>query len=128
MIDRAIKKLGIDEFIIDGNPTNEEEFLSMFKKVVGVDEEGLGILSSDPADFGVTWTQIQDELPAAIQEVNLEILRFERNIRLADSDWSQNNDVPDDVKQKWQPYRQALRDITEHYSSLDDVVWPDKPE
>jgi hypothetical protein len=25
-------------------------------------------------------------------------------------------------------YRQALRDITETYTSLDDVVWPTKPE
>jgi hypothetical protein len=24
-------------------------------------------------------------------------------------------------------YRQALRDITDTYSSLDDVVWPEKP-
>jgi len=24
-------------------------------------------------------------------------------------------------------YRQALRDITNTYSSLDDVVWPEKP-
>jgi len=24
-------------------------------------------------------------------------------------------------------YRQALRDITETYTSLDDVVWPVKP-
>jgi len=25
-------------------------------------------------------------------------------------------------------YRQALRDITDSYASLDDVVWPVKPE
>jgi hypothetical protein len=25
-------------------------------------------------------------------------------------------------------YRQALRDITIHYSSLDNVKWPNKPE
>jgi hypothetical protein len=24
-------------------------------------------------------------------------------------------------------YREALRDITKEYSSLDDVEWPDKP-
>jgi len=25
-------------------------------------------------------------------------------------------------------YRQALRDITETYTSLDDVVWPEEPQ
>jgi hypothetical protein len=25
-------------------------------------------------------------------------------------------------------YRQALRDITDTYTSLEDVVWPEKPE
>jgi hypothetical protein len=25
-------------------------------------------------------------------------------------------------------YRQALRDITQTYTSLSDVIWPEKPE
>ncbi len=28
---------------------------------------------------------------------------------------------------RWKTYRQALRDITNDYTSLDDVVWPEKP-
>jgi hypothetical protein len=27
----------------------------------------------------------------------------------------------------WKTYRQSLRDITDTYTSLDDVVWPEKP-
>jgi hypothetical protein len=27
----------------------------------------------------------------------------------------------------WKTYRQTLRDITDTYTSLDDVVWPEKP-
>ena len=32
------------------------------------------------------------------------------------------------VPEEWVTYRQALRDITESYTSLEDVVWPTKPE
>ena len=28
----------------------------------------------------------------------------------------------------WRTYRQALRDIPQKYNSLEDVVWPEKPE
>lgn len=57
-------------------------------------------------------------------------LREERNKLLAESDWTQVVDSPldDTTKAEWQTYRQALRDITETYSSLDDIVWPTKPE
>lgn len=56
-------------------------------------------------------------------------LRKERNKLLAESDWTQAADSPldDATKAAWQTYRQALRDITETYSSLDDAVFPDKP-
>ena len=41
-----------------GNPTTEAKFNSMFKKMTGVDENDISIQSSDPNDFGVTWSQI----------------------------------------------------------------------
>jgi len=62
-------------------------------------------------------------------EYALEQLREERNKLLAESDWTQAVDSPldDATKAAWQTYRQALRDITETYSSLDDAVFPEKP-
>jgi hypothetical protein len=54
-------------------------------------------------------------------------LRFERNKLLSESDWTQNPDVPQATKDKWADYRQQLRDITNNYTSLEDVVWPEKP-
>jgi hypothetical protein len=66
-----------------------------------------------------------DELAAAQP---LLMLRNARNDRLKSSDWTQGADVPDDIKLAWQPYRQALRNITETYSNLDEVIWPTKPE
>lgn len=40
-------------------------------------------------------------------------LRAERDRRLAACDWTQLADVPADTRDAWQPYRQALRDMTE---------------
>jgi hypothetical protein len=52
-------------------------------------------------------------------------LRSKRNLKLAETDWWV---LPDRTATQAQlDYRQALRDITETYTSLDDVVWPTKP-
>lgn len=60
-----------------------------------------------------------------IAEVELSSLRYQRNQKLAETDWWANSDLTMTAEQT--AYRQALRDITNNYSSLDDVVWPDQP-
>jgi hypothetical protein len=60
-------------------------------------------------------------------------VRVRRNERLIKSDWTQFFDSPlsDSKKTEWSAYRQALRDIPQTYSdatSLDDIIWPTKPE
>lgn len=55
-------------------------------------------------------------------------MREKRNRLLMECDWTQGADVPDSIKLAWQPYRQALRDITSNYTDIRDVVWPEKPE
>lgn len=62
----------------------------------------------------------------ALPQRQMEELRAERNKRLANTDWWASSDLT--MTQEQIDYRQALRDITETYTSLDDVVWPDKPE
>lgn len=63
-------------------------------------------------------------------------LRVERNIRLADCDWTQLYDVrlnfTDAQNETWQTYRQQLRDLPQLYEnndvvSLDQVIWPQRP-
>jgi len=52
-------------------------------------------------------------------------LRAERNAKLAETDWWV---LPDRTATQAQlDYRQALRDITDNATSLDDVTWPTKP-
>ncbi len=62
----------------------------------------------------------------------IALVRQRRNIMLTACDWTQAPDSPlsDSKKAEWQTYRQALRDITTTYSSLeskDDVIWPTIP-
>jgi hypothetical protein len=69
----------------------------------------------------------EQEVLEVIAASNLQALRNRRNLLLAETDWTQSEDVPQETRDRWKPYRQALRDITNTYSSLDDVVWPEKP-
>ena len=124
-ITQAILELGITEWILRGDPTNEAEFNEMFAKVVGVDETGSAIESTNPDDFGVTWTQFKAKSDELVAAAPLKALREERNRRITETDWWASSDLTMTAEQS--AYRQALRDITETYSSLQDVVWPTKP-
>lgn len=69
------------------------------------------------------------EITAKIAELEaaepMRLLRAERNQRLANTDWWASSDLTMTAEQT--AYRQALRDITDTYTSLDDVVWPEEP-
>jgi len=56
---------------------------------------------------------------------DLAALRAERNQRLVETDYLALSD--NTLSAEMTTYRQALRDITDSYTSLDDVVWPTKP-
>lgn len=57
-VDEALSALGISEYVLHGEPASEAEFNGMFFKVTGKTAENVAILSSNPSDFGVTWSQI----------------------------------------------------------------------
>jgi len=59
---------------------------------------------------------------------DFQMLRIERNRLLAETDWMANSDVT--MSTAWKNYRQALRDITKTYKSMDDkdFKFPDKPK
>lgn len=54
-------------------------------------------------------------------------IRDQRNLLLAQSDWTQASDAPVD-QAAWRTYRQALRDIPSQEGFPTNVVWPTKPE
>ena len=115
----AIKELGYTNWVLYGEPTNETEFNEMFR--VRADD---GTESTDYPD-GLTWDAINTKKTELEGAESITELRTERNKKLAETDWWV---LPDRTATDEQlAYRQALRDITDTYSSLDDVVWPTKP-
>ena len=124
-VGQALKALGIEGWILRGVPTNETEFNKMFKKVTGSDDTGAAIESSDSSIFGVTWSQVSAKLTELQNAEPMRLLRQERDRRLAETDWWASSDLTMTTEQT--TYRQALRDITNSATSLDDVTWPEKP-
>ncbi len=57
-------------------------------------------------------------------------VRFMRNRKLTDTDWTQLDDTPLDnvAKSAWANYRQALRDVPEQDGFPFNVNWPAQPE
>jgi len=124
-VSTALTELGVTEWVLRGEPTTEAEFSTMFAKVTGADANGTAIESSDPADFGTTWAAVASKRDALIAAQPLKELRAERDRLIAATDWWASSDLTMTAEQT--TYRQALRDITDTYTSLDDVVWPTKP-
>ena len=124
-ISQALTELGITEWVLRGEPTTEAEFNEMFRKVTGADANGSAIESSTPSDFGVTWSQVSAKKTELVNAEPMRLLRAERNTRLAATDWWASSDLTMTAAQT--TYRQALRDITDNATSLDDVTWPTKP-
>ena len=130
-IGKALSILGIEDWVLDGNPVSESEFNSTFKKVMSEDSNGLAVVSSDTSDFGVSWTQIQTAL-ANGGVVAMAQLRIKRNELLAETDWMSASDYT--MSDAWTTYRQALRDLPANNTNaswdgttLGNVTFPTKP-
>lgn len=126
-ISDALTALGINEYVMRGEPTTEAEFNEMFRKVTGSDENGTAIESSNPSDFGVTWAQASAKKTELVNAEPMRLLREERDRRLAETDWMAGSDLT--MSSAWTTYRQALRDVPaqDGVTGLDNVTWPTKP-
>ena len=121
----ALTELGVTEWVLRGEPTTEAEFTTMFAKVTGEDENGSAIESQDPSDWGTTWAEVSAKKDELLAAEPMRLLREERDKLIADTDWWASSDLT--MSDERTAYRQALRDITESATSLDDVTWPTKP-
>ena len=120
----AIKKLTDNNFMIADVPSTEEEFGTMVQVIMPD-----GTTSSDVSNFGVTWADVSAKYTQELSDVALDDLRQERNAKLAETDWvvTMHKELGTNIPAAWKTYRQALRDITDNATSLDDVTWPEKP-
>ena len=121
----ALSALGVNEWVLRGEPTSADEFGSMFRKVTGADDNGSAIESDNASDWGVTWDDVNKKLQDLTAAEPMKELRAERDKLIAATDWWASSDLT--MTDAQTAYRQALRDITEDYTSLDDVEWPTKP-
>ena len=128
----ALNALGITEWVLRGEPTNETEFNNMFRKVTGTDSNGSAIESSDPNDFGTTWSAVSAKKTELINAEPMRLLREERDLRLAATDWWASSDLT--MSSDRTTYRQALRDLPANQTptinsegALQNVTWPTKP-
>lgn len=86
---------------------------------------------SDEAQNGWLWDgQMASPPPEPVvtPEQKAAAARAHRNMLIAQTDWSQAVDVPQALKDKWAPYRQALRDVPQQAGFPDNIQWPVKPE
>ena len=116
-------------FSLKGYPTTEEEWKANYTEQIGKTEDNYAIMSNDPTKWIVTWKQIEALQASLKVDLPLEILRHERKLRLAETDWvvAKSTETGTPIPDEWKTYRQALRDITKTATSLDDVKWPTKP-
>ena len=121
----ALSALGVTEWVLRGEPENADEFGAMFRKVTGADSNGSAIESDNSADWGVTWFNVNVKLQELIAAEPMKELRAERDRLIAETDWWASSDLTMTAEQT--AYRQALRDITDSATSLDDVTWPTSP-
>ena len=86
------------------------------------------------------WSKVKEAIneDAANTVYNVWTLTDERNMRLNSTDWlvsrhteekllSANTTLSESQFTKLLTYRQQLRDITNQYTTLDDVIWPVNP-
>ena len=126
-VSQALQELGITEWVLRGEPTNSDEFASMFTKVIGTTENNTAILSDNSADWpeGLTWDAVESKMNELTAAEPMKELRAERDRLIAATDWWASSDLT--MTDAQTAYRQALRDITDSATSLDDVTWPTAP-
>jgi len=133
-VGEALSELKITEWVLRGEPKNEDEFKIMFSKVTGEDENGTAIETSDTSKWGVTWKQVSDKMTAIDAAAPMKELRLQRDAKLVETDWYALSDVT--MTDNMKTYRQALRDLpasddgknaTLKDGVLENVKWPQKP-
>ena len=98
----------------------------------GSDYSGLEWL--DSSQTKPTETEVNSKISALDNAEAMRLLRIERDIRIAKTDWRASSDLT--LADAWKTYRQALRDLpasatpklnSEYELDLTSVTWPTEP-
>jgi hypothetical protein len=92
-----------------------------------------GLEWQDSSQTKPTETEVNSKISVLDAAEPMRLLRIERDIRIAKTDWRASSDVT--LADAWKTYRQALRDITtqtpklgsDYELDLTSVTWPTEP-
>ena len=87
----------------------------------------------DTSQTKPTETEINSKISELDSAEAMKLLRIERDVRIAKTDWRASSDLT--LASAWKTYRQALRDITtqtpklksDYELDLTSVTWPTEP-
>lgn len=113
------------QWYVYGAVENATDFANNVYKITGADSNNSAIMSKDPADVVLTYSNVNAKLTELTNAHPMKLLRIERDRLIAETDFYALGDVT--MSSEMTTYRQALRDITTSATSLDDVTWPTKP-
>ncbi len=104
-----------------------EAIRSLHANVVSINGDGDNAVAKDANGNIVSWdaSAVATKEAELITASKLTELRTERNRLIAETDYLALSDAT--LTSTMATYRQALRDITDNATSLDDVSWPTKP-
>ena len=93
-----------------------------------------GITWLDSSQTKPTETEVTNKVTALDAAEPMRLLRLERDVRIAKTDWRASSDLT--IADAWKTYRQALRDLpasatpklnSEYNLDLTSVTWPTEP-
>ena len=106
----------------------ENNLISITKKVDGNQVMYIP-LDPDNIDYQeyLEWVEAGNTAEPAGSTLTWNDIRADRDLRLAETDWTQTPDVPQETIWKWKTYRQDLRDIPQKQTDPNNITWPTKP-
>ena len=93
-----------------------------------------GLEWQDSSQTKPTETEVNSKIASLDSAEAMRLLRIERDIRIAKTDWRASSDLT--LADAWKTYRQALRDLpasaspklnSEYQLDLTSVTWPTEP-
>ena len=97
-------------------------------------EDYSGLIWYDSEQTKPTETEINSKIASLDSAEAMRLLRIERDIRIAKTDWRASSDLT--LSDAWKTYRQALRDLpasatpklnSDYELDLTSVTWPTEP-
>lgn len=107
-------------FTFTGTIENQDD-LAAVQIVQSIDENGNAVHAAPT----FTWAEFVAEKAVQQTAYDWEVLRAERDKRLAETDWWASSDRTMTAEQT--AYRQALRDLPANTADPENPIWPTKP-